>query len=101
MKTPFGHTFERHAILEWIKKCYTCPLTRMKLVVGQRKISFLRLCCTLRVGVFLLCSLTRVCQMKCGADSQAADLKPDQKLQAEIAAWQASVADEAVRACFL
>ncbi len=21
--TPFGHTYERHAVLEWIKKCYT------------------------------------------------------------------------------
>ena len=37
VKTPYGHCFERSAIVHWVNDNGTCPLTRQRLVVDQLK----------------------------------------------------------------
>ena len=37
MVTPFGHVFERLAIINYIRREHLCPLTRNRLEIGDLK----------------------------------------------------------------
>ena len=40
VSTPYGHTFQRSAILDWLKKNQTCPITKYPLTEKDLVINY-------------------------------------------------------------